>query len=727
MMYDDRPDSILTQLGLRDSQGLNADYFMIMLSPFNDGLNGFCFQVWASDVQSDFQLLGVYDDDYTDMSWDAVWFSKAKISDSGWVAEYKIPYSALRFPKAQARQWGLNCQRSIRRTREQDTWNFVDAAVEGYVNQGGLLSGINDVKPPLRLSVTPYLSGYVEKNPGSEAWQFSYNAGADLKWGINQSFTLDMTLIPDFGQVPSDDKVYNFTPYEIRYDEKRQFFTEGTELFNKSGIFYSRRVGAEPKGYYKPYMGLDSNETVTKNPQQTRMINATKVSGRTSKGLGIGVFNAMTANTWATVSNVENGETRQVLTQGFTNYNMIVFDQNLKNNSFFDILNTNYFMPNEGYTANVSGIQFKLANRKYTYAFTGDGFVSQMYFSHASPVFGYKYDLGFGKITGRFLFQVGENLETDKYNQDDMGYNAVNNEFINYLRMEYNFYQPFWKMLNWYNQIKFSYNCLYTDLAYSSFTINYQSHATTRKYLSMGLNIESQPVNGYDYYEPRVPGWKYISPATFNPNYWLSSDYRKKFALDAWIQYYYASTRASNGFEAGIGPRYRVSDRLFFEYLINYNMMFNDVGYVTDYISPLGDQVILFGRRDRQTVINTLQGSLMFIPEMSLNAKVRHYWALAPYYSYFRLQPDGSLEPVSYDLNTNLNFNLFNIELTFIWNFAPGSQLSLMWKNAVTTVSDEVVRSYFRDFGNTLNSPASNSISLRVLYYLDARYLRKKK
>lgn len=727
MMSDTNPDSIPAQLGLRDSQGLNADYFMLMLCPFNDGLNAFCFQVFVSDVQADFQLHGTYDSDDNDMSWDAVWYSKARINKQGWVAEYRIPWSALRFPKKDIQEWGLNCQRDIRRTRENDTWNFVDAAVQGYVNQAGILGGISSVMPPLRLSLTPYVSGYMEKNPGDPNWQFSYNAGADLKWGINQSFTLDMTLIPDFGQVPSDDKVYNFTPYEIRYVERRQFFTEGTELFNKSGIFYSRRIGSSPKGYYLPYSSLDSNEAVSNNPMQTRMINATKVSGRTAGGLGIGVFNAMTANTWATVSNTETGDSRRILTQGFTNYNMIVFDQNLKNNSFFDVLNTNYFMPTEGYTANVSGVQFKFANNKYTYALTGDGYISQKYFSHASPDFGYKYDLSFGKISGNFQYQLTQNLETDDYDQNDMGYNAVNNEFINSATLRYNIYKPFWKLLNWYNTLRIAYNCLYQDLRYTSFTVDFESHATDKNYLSYGLNISSQPVNGHDYYEPRVPGWMYISPSTFTPNVWISTDYRKRFALDAWGMLYAVSTRATSGFEAGVGPRFRVSNRLFFYYMINFNKIFNDVGYVMDSVSGAGEEVILFGRRDRQIILNTLQGNFMFNSAMSIDLKIRHYWVLAPYYAYSRLQPDGTLLPVSFSGNADLNFNLFNIDLIYIWNFAPGSQLSLMWKNAVYTSDSKMVHGFFDNLNNTLTSPASNSISVRLLYYLDALYLKKKK
>ncbi len=213
----------------------------------------------------------------------------AKITDEGWVAEIEIPYSALRFPNNDLQTWGINFAREIRRIREISSWNFVDKKIDGILNQSGVVTGIENIKPPLRLSFEPYLSTSLLKEPESNAWDFKFNGGMDLKYGISESFTLDMTLIPDFSQVPSDDQVVNLGPFETYYSEKRQFFTEGVELFSKGDVFYSRRVGSEPMGYddieenYPP-------ENIIENPEQTQLLNATKLSGRTSSGTGIGDF-----------------------------------------------------------------------------------------------------------------------------------------------------------------------------------------------------------------------------------------------------------------------------------------------------------------------------------------------------------------------------------------------------------------------------------------------------
>ncbi|MCX6305787.1 MAG: DUF5916 domain-containing protein [Bacteroidetes bacterium] len=723
-MFDPHPDSIPAQLGLRDATSLNADNFIFVVSPFNDGLNAFCFLVFASDVQSDFKLAADREDDF---SWDAVWLSKARKNAQGWVVEMKIPYSAIRFPIKPIQEWGINCQRQVRRFREVDTWNLVDSKVSGYVNQSGRLEGIRDIKPPLRLSVSPYLSGYLQNSPGEHEYDFSYNYGADLKYGINQSFTLDMTLIPDFGQVRSDDKVYNFSPFEIQYDERRQFFTEGTELFNKGGLFYSRRIGSEPKGYGNAESECKTNEQVTDNPNQTKLINASKISGRTSGGLGIGVFNAMSANTWATVRDTVTGVSRRILTQGFTNYNSFVLDQNLKNNSYIDFLNTNYFMPTEGYTANVTGTSFKFANKKYTYAFIGDGFISQKYYSHDAPELGYHYSLTYGKIAGNFRFNYAQLLETKTYDPNDMGFNPINNRFNNTLSMQYNIYEPFWKVLNWYNFFQVSYKTLYDGFRYTSFEFYLESNTTTKKHLSMGVYTNFSPVESHDYYEPRVDGWMYISPAYGNFTYWISTDYRKKFALDLALTGYLAPKIKSSAYGLNIEPRYRISDRIMLLYHFYFENILNDVGYVDTMTATPGNPDIYFGRRDRQSITNILEANYMITSAMSIDLRARHYWVSAPYYSFSILRPDGTLEPASYPNDPDVNYNLFNIDLTYIWNFAPGSQISVMWKNAINTFDHDIEPDFARNFGRTITSPASNSFSIRILYYLDALYFKKKR
>jgi hypothetical protein len=383
-------------------------------------------------------------------------------------------------------------------------------------------------------------------------------------------------------------------------------------------------------------------------------------------------------------------------------------------------------MHDNGYTANVTGIDFKLANNKYTYAFMGNAFISQKYYVHSSADLGYHYNLAFGKLKGNFLFTYNQLLETDRYDPNDMGFNEQNNKFNNALVLNYNVYEPFGKFLDASNSLKFEYNCIYNDLKYNTFMISGESVFTTRKHLTIGGTYHLIPILHHDYYEPRVEGFMFIQPAEYDFTPWISTDYRKKFAIDIMLSGYHASRYKSNGFSVVIGPRYRASDRILLTYRAEYEHIFNNVGYVMDSLDAGNNAVIIFGRRDLRTFTNVLTANFMFTSRMSLDFRLRHYWVTAPYYAFFRLRSDGNLDPVIITKIHDLNYNILNIELTYTWNFAPGSQLSLVWKNAVNTVSDAIENNFLRDFNTTLSSPASNSFSIRVLYFLDAMYFKKR-
>lgn len=202
---------------------------------------------------------------------------------------------------------------------------------------------MKNIKPPVRLSFSPYIAAYLEHENNENSAEFIYKGGMDVKYGINESFTLDMMLIPDFGQIQSDDMELNLLPYELYYDEKRQFFTEGIELFERGDIFYSRRIGAEPKFADDANDQLQTNEIITYNPSETQLVNATKISGRTTKGWGIGMINAMSLSSYAEIKDTVTRNNRKIKVQPFTNYNISVIDKSLKNNSYIKYYQFKYF------------------------------------------------------------------------------------------------------------------------------------------------------------------------------------------------------------------------------------------------------------------------------------------------------------------------------------------------------------------------------------------------
>src|SRR5687767_6351557 len=300
-LYDD-PSLIRKQLTARDEeQQTDVDYFSVFFDTYNDNQNGFQFLVTAANVQTDVRLAPTIETDFGvfgDKTWDAVWESETSITAEGWIVEMKIPYISLRFAKKNLQDWGLQFLRFMRRNNETSFWNPVDPNINGFLNQFGDYTGIKDVEPPLRLSFSPYLSTGINISPenGNYRTEWLKSGGLDVKYGLSESFTLDATLIPDFGQVVSDNVVNNLTPYEIRFDEHRPFFTEGTELFNKAGLFYSRRVGDMPEKFSMVQGLPQATYEIIENPAVTTLYNAIKLSGRNRNQLGIGFFNAIAAS-----------------------------------------------------------------------------------------------------------------------------------------------------------------------------------------------------------------------------------------------------------------------------------------------------------------------------------------------------------------------------------------------------------------------------------------------
>lgn len=716
LMHDPAPDSILRELSERDFDNVNADVLSIDLLPFNDGLNAFDFKVSAAGVQADMKHSASSHDE----EWDAVWESAVRITGEGWVVELRIPYSALRFPKKDIHTWGLNVWRLIRRKREWSTWNYIDRNVSNTFGQYGEITGIKSIEPPLRLSFMPYASGYLEKNPDQENWGYDFNGGMDLKYGINESFTLDMTLIPDFGQVQSDDVIYNFSPFEVRYDEKRQFFTEGTELFNKAGIFYSRRIGDTPDDYATVADSLKTHERIKENPLETPLINATKVSGRTSGGLGIGVLNAMTNNARAIVVDTITGKTRKITTQAFTNYNIMVIDQNLKNNSYVSLINTNYWLPKDKRASNVTGSEFEFRDKNNKYRLSGTGIVSQKYSKTGEPEPGHKYSLGVSKTSGNFQFEIHHGVESDTYDPNDMGFLRNNNEFGWYGELEYNLIEPTNIYNEWRNSIDFWHQSLYAPRKFIEWGMEIESQITLKNYMTTGIEIGGKPVDEHDFFEAREAGRVFIKPPDFWFFTWLSPDYRNPFIVDMRLSFHRRPDFNKTEYNLNISPRWRVSNHLNIRHNIEFNKSSNERGYVTK-IDDAGS--IIFGKRNFINVTNTLNVNYIFNAESSFSFRMRHYWISTDYDRFYKLQEDGSLINSPYNENADFTQNLFNIDMKYRWQFAPGSELSLVWKNAILSYKDQKIENFFNNIENTLQSPASNSFSVKILYYLDYQYL----
>ncbi len=717
-LYDVSSDSILQEFTRRDDLG-NTDYFTAYFDTYNDDLNAFEFSVTAAGVQVDARRTPVG----YDRNWNAAWYSEVQMDGNNWYIEMEIPFSALRFPKSPIQFWGVNFRRTIRRNNEHAYWNEIVPEVSGFINQFGRLSGIKNIKSPIRLSVSPYVSGYLnhysgdDENPAGVSTTFK--AGMDLRYGINDAFTLDMILIPDFGQVASDNKVLNLSPFEVQYSENRQFFKEGTELFDKGDFFYSRRIGGKPMHYDDVDDDLGDNEEIISNPTESKLINATKVSGRTRKGLGIGLLNAMTNTTYATVRD-EEGNERQILTNPFTNYNVLAIDQNLKNNSYIGLVNTNVMRKGGAYDANLTGGTFRLANKQNSFAVSGRGALSQKYGLAEGDEFGYMTSLSIAKIGGNFRSSLTYYMEDDKYDPNDLGFLRANNEIRASAYMGYRIYEPFWNLLNFSADLRTTYQRLYRPSVFTSLGISASMHATFRNFMSININHSNAPTKRYDYFEPRVEG-RYVVEPKYNDWYVsFGTDGRNQLTVWSYVGYTNYDFKDGERFRIGIRPRYRVNNKLSFSGSINFSDRHDDLGYADH-----DNDLITFGLRDIQTVNNIFSTKYTFNNKMDLSFRMRHYWSEAEYKDFYTLTESGGLTDSNYNENENRNYNAFNIDMVYTYSFAPASEISIVWKNAVINDVDILTKGYVNNINQVLNSPQSNSVSVRVLYFLDYSMLKK--
>ena len=731
MLYDESPDSILNQLTNRDEIG-NSDYFGVWFSCFQDGINAFEFITTPAGVQFD-ALISTFGED---TNWNAVWQCNTSITDKGWIAEMKIPYSAIRFPDNENQVWDVNVFRTIRRYREQSFWQHVDPELPGFVQQSGELLGVENITAPPRLFFYPYASAYlqVETTDDNElATGQSYNGGMDVKFGINDAFTLDMTLIPDFGQVQSDNQVLNLGPFEVRFNERRQFFTEGTELFNKGELFYSRRIGGTPINLGRTWDNLGENEVVYDYTTTTQLLNASKVSGRNKNGLGIGVFNAVTGREYATVGDTLTGETRNVETSPLVNYNIVVFDQNLPNNSFVSLVNTNVLRDGETYDANVTGTTFSLKNKPNSIEISGDATYNKKFnWGDDESDDGYSYNIDLSKISGNFLFGGGQGVESKYFDKNDLGFIYNPNEFYAYTWASWNIYEPFGKFNNLWSNFNINYGMLHEPREFSGFGFNGNVGLNTRDFFTMNFFFNGSPVNGRDWFGPRVEGRYFAEPKHLNFGFWVSSDYRKRLAFDASMSFTEREVDSWNSFNWRVEPRFRVNDQLMLVYVYSFQSSVNQQGWAAH--DDENDDII-YATRDVITHTNVLTADYIFNNRMGLTFRLRHYWSFVDNSSFHSLDNDGHLAQTDfqgfYDDGTSpydQSFNAFNIDMVYKWVFAPGSELSIVWKNSILD-NDEILPDTWTDnFDRALGLPQVNSFSIRLLYFVDyLTFARKEK
>ncbi|TNE72857.1 hypothetical protein EP331_06210 [bacterium] len=727
--YEPSRDRISAELAGRDGFG-NNDFVGLILDTYKDNLNGFEYFITPLNEQWDAKQAPNPNGDSEDFSWNSVWKSATHIDDTYWSFEIFIPFASIRFAERDIQDWGLNVTRRRRKTEEQYFWNPIDPNVNGFMNQEGYLTGLTDIKPPVRLQLSPYLSYYANHYPiagPTPDLTTAINGGMDLKWGINQAFTLDATLIPDFGQVQSDPQVFNLSPFEVRFDENRDFFTEGMELFNQGGLFYSRRVGGTPINYWGASDDVQSNEKVVSNPSETKLLNASKISGRTHSGLGVGVMNAITDETYAVIEDTLTGEKRNYKTAPLINYNVFVLNQSLKNNSSISFVNTNVTRTGDFYDSNVSAFIYDVNNKKNTWGSGGQASVSQKWDPASSNETGYYHSFYAGKTGGRVRFNYWQELADTKYSNNDLGY-FTNNNYLT---------QGAWvgiqetKPKGWYNRLNLNFNVNYSRLLkpigegnpmyqFSRFNFNWNSQHKKLHYIGGNINFDFV---SNDFYEPRVEGRYFKKGYSGLIGFWFESNSNKAwFYSPSLYMRYYPDFYNTFALDFDMSQTWRANERLSMSLGFSWLPRWNSIGFTTNLDTEIDP---VFAKRDVQTFVTSLRGKYNFTNRMGLTMVARHYVSSLSNSQLYLLNTNGSLRstntnPEEYDRTVNF----INVDMVYTWQFAQGSFLSLVWKFAVNRFDQTYNAHYFQNLKDTFRENQNNTVSVRMIYFLDYNSLK---
>ncbi|HZL95128.1 MAG TPA: DUF5916 domain-containing protein, partial [Vicinamibacterales bacterium] len=292
--FDSDPDRIMGFLTRRDADS-SSDWVHVLIDSYHDRRTAYQFGVNPVGVKQDTYW---FNDSNNDDSWDAVWDVVSRRDKDGWCAEFRIPFSQLRFSRGGDGVLGFAVMRSVARLNETTTWPLLSKNASGFVSSFGDLSGVTIGPASKRLELVPYVVGKIGTtpldagNPLQNSPDHDMSVGVDIKYAVTPALNLTSTINPDFGQVEADPAVVNLSAFETFFSEKRPFFIEGSGTYQfecrDCSLFYSRRIGRAPRG--APTIGSDEFMV---HPVQTTILGASKLTGRV-RDFSVGVLAAAT-------------------------------------------------------------------------------------------------------------------------------------------------------------------------------------------------------------------------------------------------------------------------------------------------------------------------------------------------------------------------------------------------------------------------------------------------
>ncbi len=745
--FDTEPGKIEKRMTRRDDA--DGDKVAIQIDSYYDRLTAFGFTITAAGVKTDKVFTN---DNNEDLTWDPVWYVKTSFDSLGWIAEMKIPYTQLRFGNQENYTWGLQVLRYIFREEELSGWQAIPVEASGWVSKFGDLIGISGIKPKKEVELIPYVMGNTERykkedgNPFATGTDYGYNAGLDGKIALTNDLTMNFTINPDFGQVEADPSVVNLTTLETYYQEKRPFFIEGNNIFSfrltdgnnplaQDNLFYSRRIGRIPHHYPDTQDGEFVDQ-----PENTTILGAFKLSGKTSQGISVGVMECVAQEEQAVIDS--EGNRRKETVEPMTNYfNARVQKDFNKGESIFGgmFTSTNRFIRDSSVSllptaANTGGLDFTRYWKDKTYFLTVAGAFSYISGSEEaitklqrSPVhyyqrpdaknisvdssrtslFGHGGNIEFGKTgEGHWQYVAWITWRSPGFDLNDMGYSRQGDIIQQVLWVGYRIWEPFsiFRSLNAsFNQWTgwdFAGENVYQGLSLDA-TMQFKNYWT----FSSGIGWDGQNLNRYN-----LRGGPAIrTPGGLNIWYNVGTDARKKLNFEAGGYNYVTNYNNDNMFDIYAGINYRPINALQLSIGPHYSKGYNMLQYI-ETLDYKGEERYIMGKIDQEMFSADIRINYNITPDMTIQFWGQPFIFAGDYSRYKRVtdtradnyydrfheftadeilfNPDNNYFSVDEDLDgitdygfDNPDFTCFEFRsnLVFRWEYIPGSTLYAVW------------------------------------------------
>ncbi len=737
--FDPSPDSVMAFLSRRD-QRTQSDYIHLMVDAYNDKRTGFRFSVNPRGVKRDFYISN---DGNEDPSWDGVWDAATIVDGEGWAVEFRVPFNQLRFPRAEEHTFGFAVWREIARYSERVSWPLFRRSQTGFVSQWGEVTGFDGIASPRRLEMLPYTVASNAPRPttagGFERNQ-QFTVGADLKYGITSNLTLDATVNPDFGQVEADPAVLNLSAFEQFLEERRPFFLEGAGIFSfANNLFYSRRIGRSPQ-LSGAYYDVD-------NPQNSTILGAAKITGRTASGLNVGFLNAITQRELGAQGRTIEPQTNYLVTRlqqdlrngnsgigmMFTATNRSVDDDlraYLRDGAYaFGVdarhrfWNNNYQLTGSAVGSYVTGSAESILRTQLSAVHQYQRSDSRLAVdSGATSLSGTRLGLGIGKTGGGITrFNFGVTRSSAGYEVNDAGFlpRADLTQNGNWVGLQFNqptrMYRRLFVNLNQWNE----WNTEGLRLN-SGANINLNGELPNQWWWWTGFNV-----NGLgETYDDRAARGGPALRRNLRRNGWFGFQTDARKAIGYTAQGYFVLPDVSGSSNWGVDPsiEFRLASSVQGSLGIHYSESKNDQQWYGNF-STAGGTAYTFARLSQRTTALTARVDYTMTPTLSLQVYAQPFITAGDYSELKQLvNPTADRYadryiPYTATTPNDFNFKQFRSNTVLRWEYRPGSVLFLVWQQGRQDSRNPGSFSLGRDYGDLFRTRADNTFLIKASYW----------